>query len=400
MNTLLLEETSVLGEANQLAPYLHEIYRKIHRHPELGRTEYQTQALIMEQLDQMGIEAEPIADTGVIAIIRGGKPGKTVAFRSDMDALPVQEQTDLPFQSQNPGVMHACGHDAHIAILLGAAKLLAKRKESLCGNVKLFFQPDEEGNGGAERMIQAGCMENPHVDAVFFGHCSPDYPTGSVGVRAGAATAFSNPFTVTFRGKGTHGAMPHNGDDVIVAASQAVVALQTICSRRTDPTDSVVISIGSFQAGTTGNVLPDTATIQGIMRTIHPKTRVQAKNDFRQIINGIAAAMGITAEITMADGYAAAINDESMSKLVSDAANKALGEGSAHKMPAPTMGLEDIGYFCQKAPGCYYQLGIANADKGSTFPLHSPYFFVDLDAIACGAALYVQIAESFLNPEC
>ena len=391
MNTMFSQEISILE------PYLHEIFCKLHRHPELGRNEHKTQALILSELEKMGIKAKPIADTGVVGIIRGEKPGKTVAFRADMDALPIQEQTGLPYASQEPGVMHACGHDAHITILLGTAKLLTAHKDTLCGNVKLFFQPDEERRGGSQRMIEDGCMENPHVDAVFFGHCSADYPTGSIGVRAGVTTASSNPFLVTFRGKGTHGAMPHNGNDVIVAASQAVIALQTICSRRTDPTDSVVLSVGSFQAGSKGNVLPDTAVIRGILRTTHPKTRARVQEDFRQIITGIAAAMGVTADIIIEDDYAAVINDEEMTALVRMSAKEVMGVQHVYEMSAPTMSIEDVGYFFQKSKGCYYQLGIANADKGSTYPIHSPHFTVDLDAIAYGVALYTQIATDFLG---
>jgi len=390
-------KNAILEEAGKLSAYLQEVYFRLHRNPELEQQEFQTQALILSELQSMGIEAAPIADTGVLGIIRGAKPGKTVAFRADMDALPVQEQTNLPYQSQTPGKMHACGHDAHVTVLLGAAKMLHARKESLCGNIKLFFQPAEEGIGGAQRMIQAGCMENPHVDAVFFGHCTADCPTGSVMVRSGPVSAASNPFTITFRGKGTHGAMPHNGTDVVVAACQTVVALQTISSRRTDPTDSVVVTIGSFHAGTAGNVLPETATVQGIIRTLKPETRTRVTADFRQIVNGIASAMDVEAEITMREGYAATINDEAMTERMKRAAATLFGEENVRKMEAPSMGTEDIGYFCQEAPGCYYHLGVANAEKGFTFPIHNPHFAVDPDALPCGAALYVQIAENFLK---
>jgi len=390
-------ENALLQEAKLLAPYLQEIFFRLHRNPELGCQEYQTQALILSELEKMGIPAEKIADTGVMGIIRGEKPGKTVAFRADMDALPVTEETGLPYCSQNPGVMHACGHDAHVTVLLGAAKILTARKASLRGNVKLFFQPAEENAGGAERMIAAGCMENPTVDAVFFGHTTSGYPTGSIVVRSGPTSAASNPFTVIFKGKGTHGAHPQKGTDAIVAACQAVLALQTISSRRTDPTDSVVVTIGSFHAGTAGNVLPETATVQGIIRTLKPETRTRVTADFRQIVNGIASAMDVEAEITMREGYAATINDEAMTERMKRAAATLFGEENVRKMEAPSMGTEDIGYFCQEAPGCYYHLGVANAEKGFTFPIHNPHFAVDPDALPCGAALYVQIAENFLK---
>lgn len=388
---------TILSEAKDLSGYLHTLYCQLHRHPELGRQEHQTQALILAELQKMNIEAAPIAGTGVVAIIRGEKPGKTVALRSDMDALPIQEETNLPYASEVPGVMHACGHDAHITMLLGAANLLSTHKDELQGNVKLFFQPDEEGAGGALPMIREGCMEDPHVDAVFFGHCTADYSFGSIALRSGPTSASSNPFTVTFTGKGTHGAKPHNGTDVIVAASQVVTALQTICSRRTNPTDSIVISIGSFHAGTASNILPQTAEIRGIMRTLNSETRARAKEDFRQIVTGIAAAMGVQAQIDMRDGYAPTINDEAMTQLVWDSATKLLGNQNVYQLHAPSLGLEDFSYFCQIVPGCYYHIGIANPEKSCNFPLHNPHFAVDPDAIPYGAALYAQIAVDFLD---
>ena len=200
-----------------------------------------------------------------------------------MDALPIQEETNLSYQSKIPGVMHACGHDSHMAILLGAAKWFSEHKEQFSGNIKLFFQPDEEYHGGAERMIQEGCMENPHVDAVFFGHSSGLHPTGSISLRSGSVSAASNAFHVVFQGTGAHGATPEKGNDVILAACQAVTALQTIASRRTSPTDSVVVTVGQIHAGTGCNILPETATINGTIRTLLPATRERVKKDFHQI---------------------------------------------------------------------------------------------------------------------
>ncbi len=387
---------ALLQEAKSLGPWLQEIFFQIHRNPELGQQEHETQALILAELKKLGIEAEPIADTGVLGIIRGGKPGKTVAFRADMDALPVEEQTDLPYRSQVPGVMHACGHDSHVTVLLGAAKMLASRRETLQGNVKLFFQPDEEGWGGAERMIAAGCMEDPRVDAVFFGHSTPSVPTGAVTVRSGSVNAASNAFSLTFHGKGSHGASPQSGTDVIVAACQVVTALQTICSRRTSPTDSIVVTVGAFHAGVAGNVLPETAKLDGMIRTLNPETRARAKEDFRQIVSGIAEAMGVEVDIDLRDGYAATINDEAMTQLMRASAEKLLGSENVHASKNPSMGTEDFAYFSQVAPGCYYSFGVSDPAK-SNVPLHNPRYTVDPDALPYGAALYVQIAEDFLS---
>lgn len=392
-----MNNNAFLQEAQAFAPELKEILFQIHRNPELGRNEYKTQALVLAELEKLGIEAKPIADTGVLGIIRGGKPGKTIAFRGDMDALPIEETTDLPYKSQTPGVMHACGHDVHVTVLLGAAKLLAAHKEELHGNVKLFFQPDEEGWGGALRMIEEGCMENPHVDAVFYGHSTPIRPAGSVLIGSGPRSAASNPFTLTFRGKGTHGANPSGGTDAIVAACQAVTALQTICSRRTHPLDSIVVSVGSFHAGTAGNIIPETAVLQGMMRTLKPATRERAKEDFRQIVAGIATAMGVEVDIDLREGYAATINDDAMTELARKSAVKVMGSENVYESKQPSLGTEDVGYFLQKAPGCYYSLGVGNEEMGYTKPLHNPGFTADPEALAYGAALFAQIAEDFLS---
>lgn len=390
-------EHPILQEAKGHLPYMLDIFYQLHRNPELSHEEFQTQKLILAELEKMGIEAKPIAETGVVGIIRGGKPGKTVAFRADMDALPIQEETGLPYASQVPNVMHACGHEAHMAVLLGAAKMFVARKESIKGNIKLFFQPAEEKRGGAARMIAAGCMEDPHVDAAFFGHVTASVPTGTISLRPGATNAASNSFTVTFRGKGAHGAAPHKGADPIVAACQAVLALQTISSRRTNPVDSVALTVGSFQAGTASNIIPETAVIMGTLRTIHPETRERAKKDFVQIVEGIAAAMGVEAEINLRDGYAAVINDEAMTSLVQNAAEALLGEGAVNILKAPSMGAEDFGYFMQASTGCKYHLGMRNEEKGCTSPAHNGHFAVDTDALPVGAALFVKIAEDFLG---
>ena len=389
-------ENKFLAEAKAIAPYLEEVYKHLHSHPELGRQEYETQAFILKELEKMGIEARKIADTGVLGIIRGGKPGKTVAFRADMDALPIEEIADVPYKSQNPGVMHACGHDSHVTILLGLAKIMSTKKDALSGNIKLFFQPDEEGRGGAKRMIEEGCMENPHVDAAFFSHCSSVAPTGTIRYRFGSVNAASNTYAVTFRGKGTHGASPHLGTDAIVAASSAVMALQTIASRRVGPTDSVVVTVGQFEAGSAPNIIPETATIKGMIRTLNPKTREQAKNDFRQIINGVAATMNVEADIDLRDGYAATVNNDEMVKLMRTAAAKVLGEENIHTTPAPGMGTEDFGYFLQEVPGCSFHYGVGKPNAENK-PVHNPGFKLDLDALPYGTAVYAQIAEDFLS---
>ena len=389
-------ENIYLQKAKEIAPWLEETFKHLHQHPELSSQEYQTQKFIMAELEKMGIEATPCADTGVVGIIRGGKPGKTVGFRADMDALPVEEATDLPYKSQNPGVMHACGHDSHMTILLGLAKIMNEKKADLKGNIKLFFQPAEEKEGGAKRMIEAGCMENPKVDAVFFSHCTSTTPMGKIHVRSGATSAASNGFRVTFTGVGCHGAYPHRGTDSIVAACQVVTALQTISSRRNNPADPVVVTVGAIHAGTAGNVVPDSCEIRGTIRTVNPKTRIRVKEDFKQIVTGIATAMGVEADIFIKEGYAATICDDAMVALTRAAGAKVLGEENVIKTPETTMGGEDFAYFCEVAPGCCYRFGISSEKTGSA-TVHNPGFMVDLNALPYGAAVYAQIADDFLN---
>ena len=389
-------ENIYLQEAKALAPYMEEIFYHLHRHPELSGQEFETQKFILAELEKLGIQAEKIADTGVVGIIRGGKPGKTVAFRADMDALPIREETDLPYKSENDGVMHACGHDSHITILLGFAKLMVARKEDLQGNIKLFFQPAEEKNGGAKRMVEAGCMENPHVDAVFFSHCTRNYPVGQIYARTGAVSAASNAFTVTYRGKGCHGAFPHMGIDPIVAACQAVTALQSIRSRRISTAEPAVITVGSFHAGSAPNIVPEEAVFSGTIRTTNPKTRQQAVEELTRVVNGIAAAMNVEVELFLKEGYAATVNDDAMVALVHSAGAKVLGKENVLSSTAVSMGAEDFAYFCQATPGCCFRFGVAS-DKHPHTPAHNPGYVVDPDALPYGAAVYAQIAADFLN---
>ena len=389
-------ENKFLQEAKALAPWMEEIFKHLHQNPELSKQEYETQKFILAELEKMGIEATPCADTGVVGIIRGGKPGKTVGFRADIDALPVEEATDLPYKSQKPGVMHACGHDSHVTILLGLAKIMVARKDELKGNIKLFFQPAEEKDGGAKRMIEAGCMENPKVDAVFFSHCTSTQPVGKIQVRSGATSAASDGFTVTFRGVGCHGAYPHRGTDSIVAACQVVTALQTISSRRNNPADPVVVTVGAIHAGTAGNVVPASCEIRGTMRTVNPTTRLRVREDFKQIVTGVAAAMGVETDIFIKEGYAATVCDDEMVALTRAAGAKVLGDENMIKTGETTMGGEDFAYFCEAAPGCNFRFGV-NSEKTGNASVHNPGFMVDLDALPNGAAVYAQIAEDFLN---
>ncbi len=391
--------TDYKEESLALAPAWRELFYTLHQCPELGKAEHQTAALIRRRLAELGIPYTPVADTGTMAIIQGRRPGKTIGFRADIDALPITEETGLAYASQRPGVMHACGHDFHTAALLGAAELLQNHREDLPGTVKLFFQPDEEGDGGAARMIAAGCMESPHVDAMLCCHVESGIPAGTLSTRSGPVCAASNPFAVTLRGHGSHGAKPHLGTDVIAAGAHIITALQTIASRRTSPTEPVVVTVGSFHSGEAGNVLPETARFTGILRTMGGPARERVKADFRTIVTGVAAGMGVEAEIEILESYPGCMNDPAITALLTAAARKVLGAENVLEQDAPTMGTDDFGYFSDAAPGCYFYIGVGNQAKGWTFPNHSPHFAADPDALPLAAAVEAQAAADFLLQE-
>lgn len=395
----MLTSQQILQEAKDLSGYMTGLRRDIHAHPELGRQETRTQALILRELAAMGIEARPCAGTGVLGVIRGGKAGRTIGLRADIDALPVEEETGLPFASQNPGVMHACGHDLHTASLLGAARLLAAHREELRGTVKLFFQPDEEGDGGAQRMVDEGCLENPHVDAVFGGHNSTGTQAGRYGLKYGPCYAASNSFTVTVRGKGCHGAYPGSGIDPIAVAAQIVVALQTLTSRRVYATDNVVVTVGAFHAGTAGNIIPAEAQFKGIIRTFGPEMRRRMCEMFRTLVEGVAASMGAEAEVCLVESYPGVVNHEGMSALAEQAMVKLVGRDNVLIQREPNMGTEDFGAFMNQLtiPGCYCDFGFGDGQRECRFPAHGCHYRANEEGLAYAAALFVQVCLDFFE---
>lgn len=385
----------ILSEARAVANEAIALRRAIHRYPELGNVEIQTSALVVRTLEGLGWTVERPVGTSVMATLNGPRPGRTVAFRADMDALPIVEDNDLPFKSEVPGVMHACGHDFHTAGLLGAAMVLTKHREALHGGVRLLFQPDEEGSGGAERMIAAGCLEG--VDAVFGAHVDPDLPAGSVGFKYGKMYAASDVFTVIVRGEGCHGASPDEGVDALAIGAQLVTALQQIVSRRVAPTDSAVLTVGSFHAGTGENIVADRAEIKGILRTLGPETRARVKALFRQTVEGVCAAMGAKSEIHIRESYPGVVNDDHMVDFARRSAEEILGGGRIALIDKPTMATEDFGYFTQAVPGAFYKIGVRNPDIGATWPIHSPKFIADEAAMPNLIALHAAVALEFLK---
>lgn len=385
---------TLLSEAAALEAEIIALRRNIHRHPELGRSETATSSLVERTLNALGIETRRIAGTGIVGELRGAEPGPIVALRADMDALPIQEQTGLAFASETPNIMHACGHDLHTAALLGTARLLATRRNSIYGAVRFLFQPDEEGDGGAQRMIDEGCMEG--VSAVFGAHVAPELPVGTVGVRFGKAYAASNPFDIMLYGRSAHGAEPHLGADAIVAASALVGAIQTLVSREVSPLDPAVISIGSFHAGTARNIIADEAHISGIIRCFGAEMRTHLTRRLTALAEGIAAAHGVQADVRIQWGYSGIINDPAMTALVRDSAAGLLGQGAVTVEQEPSLTTEDFGAFLEHAPGSFWHIGVGRPDCPCV-PLHNPCFNPDESALRFAAALHAQLAMDALS---
>ena len=382
--------TDFINEAERIAPELATLRRAFHMDPELGNREYHTAARIEAALNGWGISTRRLLDTAVIGVLKGALPGPSVALRADMDALPLAETTGAEFASRNPGVMHACGHDVHMTAALGAARLLAERRDVLPGSVAFLFQPDEEGRGGAQRMIDAGALEG--VDAVFGAHVSPDLPAGHVGVRYGKFYAASNPFRVVVRGVSAHGAEREKGVDALGAAAALVCRL--IDLPKSLPDGPCVLTVGTFNAGTAENVLADRAEFGGIIRTLGPDARSEMKRLFRRTADEVASQWGATAEVALTESYPGVVNDDAMTALAERAARKLLGDDRVHRIERPTMTTEDFGLFLQERPGSFYHIG-----AGCPLPLHNTAFLPDARAAVTAAAVHAAVIEAFLTGE-
>jgi len=372
------------------------IRRAIHRHPEPGFQEYRTASLIRSELKRSGIGQRRLCDTGTVGLVRGGKPGPTILIRADMDALPVVEENKVPYASKNRGMMHACGHDGHVAMALVAARILQGRRASLRGNVKFMFQPAEEGPGGAGPMIDEGLLEKPRVDAAFAIHLWNDLPVGRAGVRPGAVFASADEFTMTVAGKGGHGAAPHQTVDPVAIASQVVVACQQIVSRRVDPVKAAVVTFGEIHGGTRHNIIPDQVELTGTLRAFEERVRRQLRTDLPRIAARVAAAFGARFRFEFTQAYPPTVNDPKMTALVREAARDALGRSGPADQD-PSMGAEDMSLVLRKVPGCYFFVGSANARKGLTFPHHSARFDFDEAALAGGVEIWLRLAERALG---
>ena len=366
------------------------VRREIHRHPELGFEEHNTQAIVERELDALGIEHRRLAKTGVVGIVWGALPGRVSGLRADMDALPITEDSGEVCASEVAGKMHACGHDAHTAMLLGAARVLQESRESFHGTAVLLFQPAEEGPGGAQPMIDEGALDDPRVEAVTMLHVDPRLPTGEIGITPGPVNAAADEFHVTIRGKGGHGAYPHKAVDVIPCAAATILALQNVVARETDPLASMVVTIGTIEGGYRNNVIADRVKMTGTVRTHDPAIRDQAEAKLRRIVDGVAAAYGAYAQLDMLYGYPPVVND---TELAESFAAYTRANGFVVERPAPTMGGEDFAYFAKRVPGVMVRLGIYNEAVGSVHSGHSPQFRLDEGAIPTGIATLVAFAR-------
>lgn len=379
--------TDFLSEASSLQSFLQAVRQTLHRAPELGNQEFKTSAYLRSILEPLGLTVENPFGTALCATLHGARPGKTAALRADMDALPVAEATGADFSSRTPGVMHACGHDIHMTAAVGAAILLAAHRETLCGSVRFLFQPDEEGSGGAQRFVDAGCLRG--VDAVFGAHVSPELPLGTVGVRYGKFYAASDTFSITVHGKSAHGAEPEKGIDALQAAARLAVRLVDLRSALNG--ERCAVTVGTLQAGTAINVVADTAQLTGILRTLGPDSRARMRRLVTDAAAEIAAQTGTQIGVQLHESYPGVVNDDGASQLVHDTAVQLLGEENVTVLQQPTLMTEDFGYYLTAARGCFYHVG-----AGCAAPLHSPQFLPDIRAAVTAAALHAAVLERAL----
>ncbi|WP_226594009.1 M20 metallopeptidase family protein [Microseira wollei] len=427
-NAAAVDLSRIRLEIRSLQPRLVEWRRKLHQRPELGFKENLTAEFISQKLSEWGITHQTgIAKTGIVATIEGKqqdsippcppltrgesqqippcppltrgeshiqKP-KVLAIRADMDALPIQEENDVPYRSQQDGMMHACGHDGHIAIALGTAYFLSQHREAFSGTVKIIFQPAEEGPGGAKPMIEAGVLTNPDVDAIIGLHLWNNLPLGTLGIRTGALMAATESFICKIHGKGGHGAIPHQTVDSIVVGAQIVNALQTIVSRNVNPIDSAVVTVGRFHAGKAVNVIADTAEIAGTVRYFNPELGKLIPQRIEQIIAGICASHGAKYELDYNGLYPPVINNADIAEMVRSVGLDIVETPLGIVPECQTMGGEDMSFFLQAVPGCYFFLGSANPELGLAYPHHHPRFDFDETALGMGVEMFVRCVEKF-----
>lgn len=386
-------------EAHDMKDKLIEIRRHFHSYPELDFETKETAKYIKNILKENNIEFETCGISGVMGIIHGTKSGKnkTIGLRGDIDALPIKEENKVSYASKVDGKMHACGHDAHATILLGAAILLNNHKDEFSGTVKLFFEPAEETTGGAVKMIEEGALKNPSPEGILGLHVDENVHAGKIMIKKGVVNAASNPFKVTITGQGGHGAYPSHTIDPVVIASHIVLGLQTIVSREISPVNPAVISIGMLHAGTAANVIPKEAVFEGMIRTMTKEDRAFAIKRLKEIVNGIAESSRAKAEIEITESYPCLYNDDNFVDLIKESAEEIIGNENVIEQKAPKMGVESFAYFANERPSAFYFLGSGNEEKNTSNPAHCSTFNIDEDCLEIGASIQALSAFKFLN---
>jgi amidohydrolase len=390
----------LLAEAAELLSDAVVLRRRIHENPELGLQLPETTQAVLESLEGLDLEiAHGLSTSGVVATLRGARPGPSIVLRGDMDALPMPEDTGLPFASRHAGRMHACGHDAHTAMLVGAAKLLSRHRGELAGRVQFMFQPGEEGHFGARRMLEDGLLDGtPAPSACFAIHISPQMPCGMVASRPGPVLAAADVFGIVLRGRGGHASMPHQTLDPVPVACEIVQALQSFVTRRIDVFDPVVLTVASIEAGTTSNVIPESASIRGTLRSVSERAREIAHEGISRVATQVAAAHELEAEVKIDRGYPVTVNDDEFTDFTRGVVRELLGEQGFVDMKAPMMGAEDFSYVLQRFPGTLVFLGVKPAGPGSPAPCHSNRMLLNENGMTAGIALHAAIALSYLRP--
>jgi amidohydrolase len=388
---------TLLESARAIAESVVADRRAIHRRPELAFHEHETAALVESRLRALGVPLRTgVGGTGIVGLIEGARPGRTVLLRADMDALPIEEESTADYVSAHPGVMHACGHDAHTAILLGAARLLVERRAELTGCVKLMFQPAEEGGAGALRMIEDGLLQDPPVDAAFMLHVAHALHTGRVATAPGPVLAGANSFTITVEGRGGHASRPQTTVDPVVVGAQVVTALQTLVSREAPPDCAAVLTLGTFQAGTAANIIPDRAVIKGTVRAYDGELMRALERRLEETAAGVASAMRASADVKFHMHYPPTVNDPAMAELLSGAGRSALG-AEAVGVVEPIMAAEDFSFVLQRVPGAMLSLGVRSPEWDEPRPVHTARFDVDESALPVGVACMASAAMEFLE---
>ncbi len=392
-----IDTSRIRPEIQALQPRLVKWRRHLHQYPELAFRETLTAEFVSKKLTEWGVEhTTNVAKTGIVAVIPGTRSKPVLAIRADMDALPIRELNDVPYRSCHDGVMHACGHDGHTAIALGVVYYLSQHREDIPGTIKIIFQPAEEGPGGAKPMIEAGALTNPDVDAIIGLHLWNNLPLGTVGVRSGALMAAVELFDCVIQGRGGHGAMPHQTVDAILVGSQVVTALQAIVARNVDPIKAGVVTVGSFHAGHAHNVIADSVEMSGTVRYFDPVFEGFFSKRVDEIIAGVCQSQRARYTLDYWQLYPATINDSGMADLVRSVAETVVETPAGVVPECQTMGGEDMSFFLQKVPGCYFFLGSANVQRNLAYPHHHPRFDFDETALGMGVEMFVRCVDRFL----